>query len=120
MSFTNYTIPVSTPNYSNYSNLGMQALNGCTDPKRETNLYQLYTLKNLYQTNFLPRYQNNFQVAKRYSNFPLENEMTNKSANIHISSEDTYYDIIKTPKRCTANYCGETNIPVYVDNNLRV
>lgn len=111
-------VSTSKPNYSNYSSLGTQASMGCTDPKRETQLYELTTLDKMWETNYLPRLAKNFQVAKRYSSFPLENEMTNKSSNLHTGVGDVYYEI-NTPKRCLYKSCGETNIPVYVANKLK-
>lgn len=111
-------VPTSTPTYSNYSSLGTQAAMGCTDPKRETQLYELTTLNKMWETNYLPRLAKDFQVAKRYSAFPLENEMTNKSSNLHTGAGDVYYEL-STPNRCLYKSCGETNIPVYVANKLK-
>lgn len=119
MSFTNYMKASSSPTYSNYSTLGTQSNMGCSDPSRETPLYDIYTLKELYETNFLPRAKEDFQIVKRYSSFPLESEITNKSSNIHTSNSEVYYDINKSPNRCVYNSCGETKIPVYISNKLK-
>jgi hypothetical protein len=119
MSFTNYSVPLNKPNYSNYSTLGVQAARGCTDPCRETQLYELNTLDELYKINYLPRLRKNWQVAPRYSAFPLECSVTNKASNIHLGYDETYYNLKESPLACFAKSCDETNIPVHITNKLK-
>jgi len=119
MSFTNYAIQSGQPNYSNYASMGMQVLNGCSDPSRETYLYKLYTLDELNKINIQPRAAKNFNVVPRYTSFPLESEVTNKSSNLHLGVQETYYDLNNSPNRCFAKSCSETNIPVYISNKLK-
>jgi len=106
------------PNYSNYSTLQEQASRGCTDPSRETQLYELHTLGEMYQTNIFPRMKRDYQITNRYSMFPLESAMTNKSGNIHLGPDEVFYNLGATPCNCVANSCGETNIPVYLSDKL--
>jgi len=119
MSFTNYMVASNKPSYSSYSTLGVQAAMGCTDPCRETQLYELNTLNELYKINYLPRLRKDWQVAPRYSAFPLECDITYKSSNLHLGYDETYYNLAKSPLSCFAKSCDETNIPVHITNKLK-
>ncbi len=120
MSFTNYMVQNYQPSYSNYQSLGVMAAKGCSDPARETPLYKIYTMDELYDINIKPRECKKFQVANRYRTFPLDNEVMNKSSNLHTGTNEVYYNLNDSPNKCFYKSCGELNEPVYIEDKLRV
>lgn len=119
MSFTNYMVSTNKPTYSSYSSMGIQEARGCSDPSRETQLYELNTLNDLYKKNYIPRLQKNWQIVPRYSSFPLESSITYKSSNLHLGSDEVYYGLGRSPLSCLSKSCDETNIPVHLTNKLK-
>jgi len=120
MSYTNYMIQTGQPSYSQYQSLGVMAANGCSSPSRETSLYKIYTLDELYDINIRPRECKKFQVAPRHRSFPLVSEVTDKSSNLHLGSNEVYYNLSGSPNKCFYKSCGESDASVYVQDKLKV